>query len=232
MQRWVVVPALALVASATAQAQSQGRIVGTVTNETGQPVAGASVVVVGTTLGAVTSATGQFTIGGVAPGARQVQARRIGFAPATREVRVAAGQPVTADFRLTAQATQLQGVVAVGYGTQSRRQVTGAVSSIRSQDITQVVTANPADAIKGRLPGVDVTSASGEPGAAARIQIRGARSITASNAPLFVVDGVPISGDLRDFDPNSIESIEVLKDGASAAIYGSRGANGVLLVTT
>lgn len=236
MQRWVWLPALTLLVAGPVAAQgpgsTTGRIVGTITSDAGQPLPGVNVIVVGTTQGAVTGNTGQYTITGVAPGTRQLQARRVGYAPITRPVNVTAGQPVTVDFRLAVQALQLQGVVAVGYGTQSRREVTGAVSSIRSEDITQVVTANPADAIKGRLPGVDVASTSFEPGAATNINIRGSRSITASNNPLFVVDGVPITGDLRDIDQGSIERIEVLKDAAATAVYGSRGANGVLLITT
>ena len=232
MQRWIVLLVLALFSPGLAAAQTTGRITGVVTAEGGRPILGVNVTVMGTTLGAVTSDSGRFNIAGVPAGTHQLQARRLGFSAATQPVTVAAGQTATVNFQLAPTAVQLQGVVTTGYGTQERRTVTGAISSIRSEDITQVISANPADAIKGRLPGVDVTSSSGEPGAAANIRIRGTRSITASNAPLFVVDGVPISGDLRDFDPNSIESIEVLKDAAAAATYGSRGANGVLLVTT
>jgi TonB-linked SusC/RagA family outer membrane protein len=223
---------LALIVPSAVRAQATGRITGTVTAEGGQPVPGVNVIVVGTTLGAVANDSGRFTIVEVPAGTHQVQARRIGFTAVAQPVTVTAGQAATVSLQLTATAVQLSSVVSVGYGTQSRREVTGAVASVRSADITQVVTANPADAIKGRLPGVDVTSASGEPGAAANIRVRGTRSITASNSPLFVVDGVPIEGDLRDFDANSIESMEVLKDAASAAVYGSRGANGVILVTT
>src|SRR5205823_8032183 len=113
-----------------------------------------------------------------------------------------------------------------------RREVSGAVSSLKAEDIHQIVTGNALDAIKGRIPGVDITSGSFEPGAAASIRIRGTRSITASNNPLYVVDGVPITGDLRDIDQNSIERIEVLKDASAAAVYGSRGANGVVMITT
>lgn len=233
MQRWIVLLLVALFAPGALGAQAAtGRITGVVTAEGGRPVPGANLLVAGTRLGAVADAEGRYTINNVPVGPQEVQARRLGFTAANRQVTVVAGQAVTADLQMTASAVQLQGVVTVGYGTQDRRTVTGAVSSIRSEDITQVISANPADAIKGRLPGVDVTTASGEPGAAANIRIRGTRSITANNAPLFVVDGVPITGDLRDFDPNSIESIEVLKDAAAAATYGSRGANGVLLVTT
>ena len=233
MQRWIVLLLVALFAPGALGAQAAtGRITGVVTAEGGRPVPGANLLVAGTRLGAVADAEGRYTINNVPVGPQEVQARRLGFTAANRQVTVTAGQAVTADIQMTASAVQLEGVVTVGYGTQDRRTVTGAVSSLRSEDITQVVSANPVDALKGRLPGVDVTTTSGEPGAASNIRIRGTRSITASNAPLFVVDGVPISGDLRDFDPSSIESIEVLKDAAAAATYGARGANGVLLVTT
>ncbi len=232
MQRAVIVPALLVAAAGTARAQT-GRVTGIVTVSPGsQPVAGVNLSVVGTAVRAATGPDGRFTLNNVPAGPQQVRAQRIGFAPTTLAVTVVAGQAVSLNVQLTAQAVQLSGVVAVGYGTQTRREVTGAVSSIRAADITQITTTNPADALKGRLPGVDVTSSSFEPGAATTIQIRGARSITANNNPLFVVDGVPITGDLRDVDQNSIERIDVLKDAAATAVYGSRGANGVLLITT
>ena len=232
MQRSVVISALLVAAAGRAQAQT-GRVTGIVTVTPGSlPLAGANVSVVGTAVRGSTGPDGRFTLNNVPVGPQQIRAQRIGFAPITQTVTVVAGQPVAVNFQLTAQAVQLTGVVAVGYGTQTRREVTGAVSSIRSADITQITTANPADALKGRLPGVDVTSSSFEPGAATNIQIRGTRSITANNNPLFVVDGVPITGDLRDIDQNSIDRIDVLKDAAATAVYGSRGANGVLLITT
>ncbi|HKG92455.1 MAG TPA: TonB-dependent receptor [Gemmatimonadaceae bacterium] len=224
--------ALPALPAARARAQATGRITGMVTAEGGRPISSVNILVVGTTIGAVTNDSGRFVIASVPAGTRQLQARRLGFAASTQTVTIADGATATADFQLQATAVQLAGVVTVGYGTQDRRTLAGAVSSIKSEDLTQVLSANPVDAIKGRLPGVDVTTTSGEPGAAANIRIRGTRSITASSAPLFVVDGVPLTGDLRDFDPSTIESIEVLKDAAAAATYGSRGANGVLLVTT
>jgi TonB-linked SusC/RagA family outer membrane protein len=230
----VLAPRAAVAAvAATAQAQTTGRVTGTV-SVGGRGLPNATVVVLGTNpvVGTTTDASGRYTLGGVPTGARQVQARLIGYAPVTLPVTVPAGQSATLDFGLTAQAVQLQGIVTVGYGTQSRREVTGAVSSLKSEDIHQVVSANALDAIKGRIPGVDITSASFEPGAKANIRIRGTRSISASNDPLYVVDGVPITGDLRDIDQNSIDRIEVLKDASAAAVYGSRGANGVIMITT
>jgi TonB-linked SusC/RagA family outer membrane protein len=234
MGRWRLLLVLGLCVAGGAQAQEgTGRVTGTVTSE-GRPLPNANVVVVGSTpvRGAQTDAAGRYTISGVTVGPHEVQARLIGFAPITRPVTVTANASVTADFQLAAQAVQLQGIVTVGYGTQSRREVTGAIATIDSSALRQVVSANPLDAIKGRIPGVDITSASFEPGAAANIRIRGVRSISASNNPLYVVDGVPITGDLRDMDQNSIERIEVLKDASAAAVYGSRGANGVVMITT
>ena len=214
--------------------QATGRIVGRVAGDAGQSIPAVSVVVLGTNpvRGAQTDATGRYVIAGVPAGTYSVQARSIGWRATTQAVRVVASDSVVANFQLTAQATQLTAVVTVGYGTQSRRNVTGAVASLNNEDIRQVVAANPLDAIKGRIPGVDITSGSFEPGANNNIRIRGTRSISASNNPLYVVDGVPITGDLRDVDPTSIDRVEVLKDASAAAVYGSRGANGVVMITT
>jgi TonB-linked SusC/RagA family outer membrane protein len=234
MGRWRLLLVLGLCVAGGAQAQEgTGRVTGTVTSE-GRPLPNANVVIVGSNpvRGTQTDPAGRYTISGVTAGAHEVQARLIGFAPVTRPVTVTANASVTADFQLAAQAVQLQGIVTVGYGTQSRREVTGAISSVDSSVFKQVVSANPLEAIKGRIPGVDITAGSFEPGAASNIRIRGTRSITASNNPLYVVDGVPITGDLRDIDQASIDRIEVLKDASAAAVYGSRGANGVVMITT
>lgn len=253
----LVVIALLGAGSVPGQAQDGGRVVGVVTSEGGRPISGASISVAGTALGTLTGTDGRYGIDGVPAGPREVRTSMLGYADVTREVVVDVGGSVTADFQMSTEAILLEGIVAVGYGTQERRTVTGSVASIRSEEINRIVTANPMDALKGRLAGVDISSMSFEPGAAARVRIRGSRSIQASNDPLIVVNGVPIgssdptnrgmigsgmqglergrnsgSGGLRDINPQDIESIEVLKDAAATAIYGSRAANGVLLITT
>lgn len=220
-------------AGAAAQAQGVGRIAGRVMAAEGQYLPGIQVVVVGSTRGALSDTAGRFTISDVPAGQQIVRAIRLGYAPATQTVTVTAGQTVDVTLKLTPTALQLEGIVTVGYGSQSRREVTGAVSTLKADDaIKQVVGGNALDAIKGRIPGVDITASSFDPGAKQNIRIRGVRSITAGNDPLYVVDGVPITGDLRDIDQASIESIDVLKDASAAAVYGSRGANGVVMITT
>jgi TonB-linked SusC/RagA family outer membrane protein len=210
-----------------------GIIRGVVTQtEAKTPVERATITVSGTTLATTTGIDGRFTIPGVAAGTHWVVARRLGFAADSVSVVVRDGETVTADLTLVSVATRLAAVVTTGYGTQSRREVTGSIATITGEDIRQVVGANPLDAVKGRIPGVDITASSFEPGAANAIRIRGTRSISASNNPLYVVDDVPITGDLRDIDPTSIEHIDVLKDAAATAVYGSRGANGVVMITT
>ncbi len=232
MQRWSWLLVPALVAATSAQAQAPGRVTGTVTITGGQPLAGANLIVVGTEVRGSTGPDGRFSLLNVPAGTREIRAQRIGYAPITQTVNVTAGETVTLNLTMTSQAVQLQGVVTVGYGTQSRREVTGAIATIDSSVLRQVVSANPLEAMKGRIPGVDITAGSFEPGAANAIRIRGTRSITAGNNPLYVIDGVPITGDLRDIDQSSIERIEVLKDASAAAVYGSRGANGVVMITT
>lgn len=233
MRSWTVLLALGLLAAAGgAQAQGTGRVAGTVLNDQGQPVASASVIVQGTRIGVVTGVDGKYLIPGVPAGARTIVASLLGYGDATQAVTVTAGQTVAANFRLTVKAVELSGVVAVGYGTQQRRTVTGAVSTVKAAQMAEVPTSNAIKAIQNRVPGVDITNSGNKPGDGMSIRIRGVRSITANNDPLFVVDGVPIAGGIGDFNPDDIVSIDILKDAAATAIYGSRGANGVVLITT
>jgi TonB-linked SusC/RagA family outer membrane protein len=234
MGRKVVLLLLMLFTAATAaQAQTTGRISGrVVSSEGGRPLAAATVIVIGTTRGTTTDSAGRFTLADIPAGVRALQARRIGFISASQNVTVVVGQPSTATFTLVPSPIQLAEIKTVGYGTQETRTIPGAISSVSAEKMKDIPTSDPMKAIQGRIPGVEITTTSNEPGSAMQVRVRGVRSLTANNDPLFVVDGIPISGGIQDFNPANIASIDVLKDAAATAIYGSRGANGVFLVTT
>jgi TonB-linked SusC/RagA family outer membrane protein len=213
-------------------AQSTGQVTGTVTSATGTPMAGVRVGVSGTTLGATTGADGRFSISGVSAGNHTLRATLVGYAEATRAVNVVAGQTATVDIQLSAQAISLEGVVAVGYGTQKKATLTGSVAAVSGEEIAASPAANVSNSLAGKLPGVVTVNTSGEPGYdGSSIRIRGNHTLN-DNSPLVVIDGVADrSGGLERLNPQDIASISVLKD-ASAAIYGARAANGVILVTT
>ncbi len=216
------------------RAQETGTIAGVVrAQETGAPVWAARVTVAGTRFSALADSAGRYTVPDVPPGTYRVQAQIIGYAlgEATGVV-VTAGQTTTADIQLTQLAVALQEVVVVGYGTQVRRDITGSVASVGGDDLHEVPKVNAIEAIKGRVPGVDIVTTGNKPGDGVRVRLRGERSLKASNDPLYVLDGIPMAGGIGDLNPRDIESIEVLKDASATAIYGSRGANGVVLITT
>ena len=236
--RWISVLALAVLLAVPqmARAQATGTITGIVTGTNGQPVVGASVAVAGTTRGDQTGADGRFTITAVPVGSRSIRATFAGYNEATRTVTVAAGQTVSANITLTAQAVQLEAVVAVGYGTVRRRDLTGSIGTVTAEDLVAdaAPTTSVSGALLGRSPGVTVVANNATPGAAATVRIRGTNSITATSDPLYVIDGIPVGQgtNLSSIDPNNVESVQILKDASATAIYGARGANGVVLVTT
>jgi len=231
MKRLILPVLLAMVAASTAAAQGPGRIVGTVTSS-GRILPGASVSVLGSAQLAVVQPDGTYELVAL-PGTYQLQARLIGYAPLTREVTVGADQTVTVDFELTIAPLQLEGLVVVGYTlTQERRVVTGSIGTVAPEAVKDIPTNDVMRSVQGRIAGVDVVSSNYRPGAPMNVRIRGVRSMVATNDPLYVVDGIPISGGIEDFDAQNIKSIEVLKDASATAIYGSRGANGVVLITT
>ncbi len=214
---------LSLLISATASAQKQ-RFSGTVTDDKGEPVIGASVVEKGSSNGGITDIDGHFTVE-VEAGAPLVVSY-IGYASV--EVAAAPGMSVV----LKEDASMLNDVVVIGYGVQKKSVVTAAIAKVSSEDLMGKMPVRMDNALKGLAAGVTVTSNSGQPGEGSRIRIRGNNSINSSSDPLYIVDGMPIEGGLDFVNPNDIESIEVLKDAASGAIYGARAANGVVLVTT
>ncbi len=233
-------------------AQQTGSVTGTVTDGmTMAPIAGANVIVEGLLLGALTEPTGTFVVSGIPVGTQRITARLIGYAPMTEEVTIAAGQATTVNFTLQPQAVVLEEIVTTGYGTQRRLAITGAIATIQADEADVGVISNVNQMIQGRVAGLNVIQNSGEPGANAQIKIRGGSSISASNEPLYVIDGVPIQNvptepggegvgggatlprsPLNLINPSDIESITVLKDASAAAIYGSRAANGVILIQT
>lgn len=197
---------------------------GTVIDENGDPMVGVSVVVKGTKEGIATDIDGNFALN-VSPGA-VLQISYIGYR--TQNVKV--GSNTSLEIKLLPDDNMLDDVVVVGYGTVKKRDLTGAVSSVKSEMIKMTPTSNPMEALQGRVSGLDIVRETGQAGEGVKMQLRGNRSITAGGDPLFIIDGMP--GDYSTLNPNDIESIEVLKDASSTAVYGSEGSNGVVIITT
>ena len=226
--------ALILPASRAAAQGETGRISGVITGTEGnQPIQGVRITLLGTQLTVTSNPQGRYTIAGIAPGTYRLRASAIGYTPVIVDsIPVRAGQTANADIALKHQTVELERVVTVGYGTLTKRDVTGAIGQVSGDAIKAVPTTNAIDAIKGKVPGVDIVATGYRPGEGVRVRIRGTRSLTASNDPLYVLDGIPMAGGIGDLSPADIESIEVLKDASATAIYGSRGANGVILITS
>ena len=223
--KWVLFFAIIFL-TMTSQAQSR-QVTGQVREANGGPLPGVSVLVKGTTNGTATDTDGRFTLS-VPDNNAVLVFSFIGYT--AKEVPV--GNQTTLNVDLSTDAKALEEVVVIGYGTQRAEAVTGSVASIRGEAIREVPAANISQALQGRLPGVEMTQSSSRPGAAMQIRIRGTRSLSASNDPLVVLDGIPFAGSIGDINPNDIKSVDILKDASATAIYGSRGANGVILVTT
>lgn len=211
----------------TLAAQAQTQIKGRVLDDQGKPLPGVSILVKGTSTSTTASNTGNFSIS--VPSASSVLVfSYIGFTSKEIPVRNQTDINVT----LLPSAAELEQVVVVGYGTQRKEAVTGSVANISGEKVREVPAPNIAQAIQGRIAGVNISQTSTKPGATMQILIRGARSLSASNDPLVVLDGIPFPGSIGDINPNDIKSIDILKDASATAIYGSRGANGVILITT
>jgi iron complex outermembrane receptor protein len=226
-------------------------ITGNVVDNYGEPVIGATIIVVGTTHGTTTDIDGNFTLGNV-PNNAVLRISYIGYA--TQEISVA--DRTVINVVLEEESIGLDEVVAIGYGVARKRDITGAMSSVKSEDFNVGVTIAPEQLIQGKIAGVNIVQSSGRPGAASTVRIRGTSSISAGNDPLYVIDGIPMQfntanlhvdvtgqqgnspfssegfNPLNTINPSDIESIDVLKDASATAIYGSRGANGVILITT
>ena len=205
-------------------ALAQTQVSGTVTDENGEPVIGAAVRIHGTNTGTVTNIDGHFSLS--APANSTLDITYIGM----KDQSVKAGQNLK--VHLVSDDRTLDDVVVVAYGTAKRQSITGAVTAIDAKDIEKHVATNALSALEGSAPGIQVNSTYGEPGEEPTIRIRGIGTINGSNDPLYVVDGVIYTGNISDLNPNDIASMSVLKDAASAALYGSRAAAGVVIITT
>ncbi|MDB4908553.1 MAG: TonB-dependent outer membrane protein SusC/RagA [Gemmatimonadetes bacterium] len=221
---------LAFAFPATAQAQATGSVTGMVTNEAGQPVAGAQVSIPGQRTGAASGVDGRYVIARVPDGTHTVRVQRLGYNPRTQSVTVVNGQSATANFSLVSAPTTLTSQVIVGYTTQQRRDVSDAVAGVSGDELKDQKVATVEEALHGRIAGVQVQS-SGEPGRPAQIIVRGQNFVSGSVSPLYVVDGMYMSEN-PNLNPDDIESIQVLKDASASAQYGSQAANGVIVIST
>ena len=219
---------VALLFAQTAMAQKARTITGQVFDNTGQPMIGATVVVVGkTNVGTTTDVQGKYKI--KASAEDNLSFSFLGYVEVTERV----GNRTNINIVMNPENVSINEVVVIGYGTQQKSDLTGAVTSVNMEDLSNTAASSVDEALQGRLAGVEIMTTDGEPGSAASIRVRGSRSITASNEPLIVVDGVMDAvANFADIDPAEIKNVTVLKDASSTAIYGSRGANGVILVTT
>ncbi len=203
------------------------KVTGVVTSEEdGLPVVGASVLVKGTTVGTVTDMDGKFTLTNVPSSAKTLVVSFIGMKSQELNIKSEVNVVLHSDTEV------LDEVMVVAFGTAKKSQFTGSASTIKTDKIVARQTSNVTNALSGQVAGVQVTSSNGEPGKKATVRIRGIGSMSASNEPLYVVDGVPFDGGIETINPQDIETMTVLKDAASNALYGARGANGVILITT
>ncbi|WP_347838449.1 TonB-dependent receptor [uncultured Draconibacterium sp.] len=204
----------------------QGRtITGKVTNNDGEPLPGATIVIKGTVKGVLANVDGEYSISGV----EESDILLFSFV-GMKSSEVIIGQQSIINVQLEADVIGLEEVIAIGYGTVKKKDLTGAVSSVKAEEIKMSPVSNPVEAIQGRVAGLDITRSDGRAGSGSSILLRGNRSLTASSAPIYIIDG--IQGSISNLNPNDIASMDVLKDASSTAIYGSAGANGVIVITT
>lgn len=203
------------------------KIGGTVKDSAGKPVVGASVIVEGSTLGASSGVDGQWSLNVPDASKKTLVISYIGM----KTQRIAIGSKTQIDVTLEDESTAMDDVVVVGYATVKRRDVVGSVASVNAETLQQMPVASVAEAMTGRMAGVQITATEGDPDAEIRIRVRGAGTFSSDGAPLYIVDGFPVES-ISDISSSEIQSIDILKDAFSTAIYGSRGANGVVLITT
>lgn len=206
--------------------QNLEKIAGKVTDVKGEPIPGVTIRVDGTTRGVVTDADGLFTIEGSK--GQTLIVSFIGYG--TQNIKIVGLKPL--NIVLEESINQLDELVVVSYGTQKKRNLTGSVTKVDANGLSDFPVGQFAQKLQGQVPGVQITQSTGQPGKGMNFRIRGAASINSGNQPLFVVDGLPVDMDLSNINPDEIESFSILKDAAASSLYGSRAANGVVLITT
>lgn len=244
IHRFIGFSVLLITLSIQAAAQ-QATVKGKITDEKGEPVIGAAVSIDGTTKGVASDLEGNYLLQVPATGKIAIIINSLGFEKTKRSITISEAKEYTLNVSLGAGAVQLKEAVVIGYGTEQKRDVTGSISTIKSREIAANPVPSVDNALQGRIPGLQVQSSSGVAGAQTRVTLRGTNSIAAGGQPLYVIDGLIINtadispnnlgsgvNPLADINQNDIESIDVLKDAAAAAIYGSRAANGVIIITT
>lgn len=219
-----------VLATSTQAQDGTGAIAGTVVDEAGNPLPGTNIVVPGTERGTSADVQGRYVLGGLSPESYTLRASFVGYLAQDRQVTVTAGDTTRVNFTLRPDVAQMEEMVVVGYGQQERQDLTGAISSVDGSELSKVTTSSVEQALQGQVAGVQVKPTSGEPGAGAQIRIRGVGTLN-NSSPLYVVDGM-LTDDISFLNSQNIESVEVLKDASATAIYGSRGANGVIIIST
>lgn len=190
------------------------------------PIIGANILVKGTTIGTITDVDGNFSF--EAPKGSTLVVSYIGYQ--SQEMQVSGNAPIK--IVLSEDSEKLDEVIVIGYGSQKKSDMTGGIVAVGNEKLQMVSTNNLMDKLAGQVPGLNITMEKANPSEDQVLRVRGENSLTADNSPLIVLDGIPYSGSLGDIDPDNIENLSVLKDASSAAIYGSRGANGVILIQT
>ena len=226
MIRKLLVTLLVALGTCISSLAQQLQVTGTVKDQAGQPVAGATILVQGSTAGTTSNADGSYVIAVPAQGTLQVSF--IGY----QSQQIPVGDKTRIDIVLKEDAKAIDDVIVVAFGTAKKEAFTGSATVLKSDDIAKTQQPNVAQALAGKVAGVQLTNTSGQPGKSPEIRIRGFSSLNAGNSPLWIVDGMPYSGDLNNLNPSDVESMTVLKDAASNSLYGARGANGVVMITT
>ena len=219
---------------------------GVVLDENKEPMIGAAVRVQATTIGTTTNLDGKFTLSNLTPGKLIIEVSFVGYEKISKTANVVAGQTIELNFNMKPNANLMNELIVVGYGVQRRRDVSGSIVKLEGKELMEVPTPSFENGLQGKASGLQVITGSGAAGSASTVRIRGVASVSAGGDPLYVIDGIPITQDyflngnnfgmnnnpLASINPNDIESVEVLKDAAATGIYGSRGSNGVILITT